>query len=64
MNDVGSVQSTVPVTNSYQYTIQRVYKGPEEGTVKIVNDVYSITMYDIGGTVQTITNKHTIDFVA
>jgi len=63
MNTVGSVESTLPVIQSFQYSVPRVYNGPYEGTTKIENEIYDMVIYDFNGAIKSVLNKYIIDYV-
>lgn len=63
MNEVGSVESTLPVIQSYQKTVPRVYNGPYENTVKVENEIHEVVIYDYNGHIKTSLNKHTLEYI-
>jgi len=63
MNEVGSVESTLPVIQSYQKTVPRVYNGPYENTVKVENEIYDMVIYDYNGHIKSVLNKHTVEYI-
>lgn len=54
--------SPVTYTSQSNYTIERVSR-VAEGQYKISQMVYSITLYDHKGNIQTITNTNAISFL-
>ena len=59
---IPSVGAVVPSTNTRQEVVTKVYKGDRPGTTQVHSTVYNITIYDVNGKLQTVTNSHVINY--
>ena len=49
-------------TTTRQDVVTKVYEGTEPGTTQVHSTVYNVTIYDINGKLQTVTNSHVINY--
>jgi len=59
---IPSVGAIVPTTTTRQDVVTKVYEGTEPGTTQVHSTVYNVTVYDINGKLQTVTNSHVINY--
>jgi len=59
---IPAVGAIIPSTTSRQEVVTKVYEGARPGTTQVHSTVYNITIYDINGKLQTVTNSHVINY--
>ena len=59
---IPAVSAIIPSTTSRQEVVTKVYEGHRPGTTQVHSTVYNITIYDVNGKLQTVTNSHVINY--
>jgi len=59
---IPTVGAIIPSTTSRQEVVTKVYEGDRPGTSQVHSTVYNITIYDVNGKLQTVTNSHVINY--
>tara|TARA_B100001939_G_scaffold303874_1_gene281846 strand:- start:499 stop:696 length:198 start_codon:yes stop_codon:yes gene_type:complete len=59
---IPSVGATIPTTTTRQDVVTKIFEGSHPGTTQIQSTVYNVTVYDINGKLQTVTNSHVINY--
>lgn len=59
---IPAVGAIIPSTTSRQEVVTKVYEGDQPGTTQVHSTVYNITIYDVNGKLQTVTNSHVINY--
>ena len=59
---IPTVGAIIPSTTSRQEVVTKVYEGDRPGTTQVHSTVYNITIYDVNGKLQTVTNSHVINY--
>ena len=59
---IPAVGAIIPSTTSRQEVVTKVYEGDRPGTTQVHSTVYNITIYDVNGKLQTVTNAHVINY--
>ena len=59
---IPAVGAIIPSTTSRQEVVTKVYEGDRPGTSQVHSTVYNITIYDVNGKLQTVTNSHVINY--
>ncbi len=59
---IPSVGAVVPTSTTRQDVVTKVYEGATPGSTKVHSTVYNVTVYDINGRLQTVTNSHVINY--
>jgi hypothetical protein len=59
---IPAVGAIIPSTTSRQEVVTKVYEGDRPGSTQVHSTVYNITIYDVNGKLQTVTNSHVINY--
>ena len=59
---IPAVGAIIPSTTSRQEVVTKVYEGDRPCTTQVHSTVYNITIYDVNGKLQTVTNSHVINY--
>ena len=63
MSDIiPSVGAVVPTPITRQDVVTKVFEGSHPGPTQVPSTVYNVTIYDINGKLQTVTNSHVINY--